>query len=153
VHGEWDPSARDSFGHFPWEKSRLFPDDPHVLEQLRPEVFDRLAEQFGVGKTIAARRASIDGILSWMHGQPVVSEEDRVERKRNVGPDAVMHDSSGTVGVPGQRQLFDTFGDSLKFVNRLYNRAFGPASRKVPAHMPFMIDRRIMNELHARCVE
>ena len=45
------------------------------------------------------------------------------------------------------RQLKDTFGDSLKKVNRLYNRAFGHASRKVIAHAPHMIDRDIMSDL------
>ena len=48
------------------------------------------------------------------------------------------------------RQLLDTFGDSLRHVNRLYNKAFGYAPRKVPGHMPHMVDRDIMNELHDR---
>ncbi|XP_070199901.1 N-acetylglucosamine-1-phosphotransferase subunits alpha/beta-like [Littorina saxatilis] len=47
------------------------------------------------------------------------------------------------------RQLLDTFGDSLRHVNRLYNKQFGYASRKVPAHMPHMIDKNIMAELQA----
>ncbi|XP_076472169.1 N-acetylglucosamine-1-phosphotransferase subunits alpha/beta-like isoform X2 [Babylonia areolata] len=47
------------------------------------------------------------------------------------------------------RQLLDTFGDSLRHVNRLYNKLFGYAARKVPAHMPHMIDKHIMAELQA----
>lgn len=47
------------------------------------------------------------------------------------------------------RQLLDTFGESLRHVNRLYNHLFGHASRKVPAHMPHMIDKHIMAELQA----
>ncbi|PVD33947.1 hypothetical protein C0Q70_05209 [Pomacea canaliculata] len=47
------------------------------------------------------------------------------------------------------RKLMDTFGDSLRHVNRLYNKQFGFASRKVPAHMPHMIDKNIMAELQA----
>lgn len=47
------------------------------------------------------------------------------------------------------RQLMDTFADSLRHVNRLYNKQFGFASRKVPAHMPHMIDKRIMSDLQA----
>ena len=47
------------------------------------------------------------------------------------------------------RQLLDTFGESLRHVNRLYNKLFGLASRRVPAHMPHMIDKHIMAELQA----
>ena len=45
------------------------------------------------------------------------------------------------------RKLQDTFADSLRYVNRLLNGQFGFTSRKVPAHMPHMIDRLIMQEL------
>jgi len=45
------------------------------------------------------------------------------------------------------RKLLDHFADSLKFVNRLLNREFGPSARKVPAHMPHFIDKRIMIDL------
>ncbi|KAJ7329081.1 hypothetical protein JRQ81_015255 [Phrynocephalus forsythii] len=45
------------------------------------------------------------------------------------------------------RQLKDTFADSLRYVNKLLNSKFGFTSRKVPAHMPHMIDRKVMQEL------
>lgn len=45
------------------------------------------------------------------------------------------------------RKLQDTFADSLRYVNKLLNSQFGFVSRKVPAHMPHMIDRLIMQEL------
>lgn len=45
------------------------------------------------------------------------------------------------------RKMFDTFGDSLRHVNRLYNKLFGYAARKVPAHMPHLIDKHAMAEL------
>ena len=48
------------------------------------------------------------------------------------------------------RHLMDTFGDSLRHVNHLYNKAYGHKSRKVPAHMPHMINREIMQELQDR---
>eukprot|EP00047_Mylnosiga_fluctuans_P003985 m.232102 g.232102 ORF g.232102 m.232102 type:complete len:1323 (+) comp12300_c0_seq1:20-3988(+) len=48
------------------------------------------------------------------------------------------------------RHLLDTFGDSLKFVNKLYNKAFGYTARRVIAHMPHMLDRDILAELEAR---
>ncbi|XP_053318720.1 N-acetylglucosamine-1-phosphotransferase subunits alpha/beta [Spea bombifrons] len=45
------------------------------------------------------------------------------------------------------RKLQDTFADSLRYVNKLLNSKFGFTSRKVPAHMPHMIDRLVMQDL------
>jgi len=47
------------------------------------------------------------------------------------------------------RKLLDTFGDSLKYVNKRYNKRYGSSARKVPAHMPHMIDRTIISELQS----
>ena len=41
------------------------------------------------------------------------------------------------------------FGSSLKHVDALFNKQFGHAARKVPAHMPHMINKRIMKDLQA----
>ncbi|XP_022777777.1 N-acetylglucosamine-1-phosphotransferase subunits alpha/beta-like [Stylophora pistillata] len=49
---------------------------------------------------------------------------------------------------PG-RKLLDTFADSLLHVHRIYNRKFGYMGRKVPAHMPHMVDVKIMEELQS----
>ncbi|EFA84682.1 putative glycophosphotransferase [Heterostelium album PN500] len=48
------------------------------------------------------------------------------------------------------RKLMDMFGDSLKYVNRLYTVEFGPSPRKVPAHMPHMIDKDLMEEIQTK---
>lgn len=47
------------------------------------------------------------------------------------------------------RKLMDTFADSLLHVHRIYNHKFGYMGRKVPAHMPHMIDVKVMEELQA----
>ncbi|XP_041472270.1 N-acetylglucosamine-1-phosphotransferase subunits alpha/beta-like isoform X1 [Lytechinus variegatus] len=52
-----------------------------------------------------------------------------------------------------QRRLLDTFGDSLRHVNKLFNKKFGYQARKVPAHMPHMVDVGIMNDLQAEFEE
>ena len=44
----------------------------------------------------------------------------------------------------------DVYGDSLGFVNKLLTKAYGHDARKVPAHMPHMINREVMEELQAR---
>ena len=49
-----------------------------------------------------------------------------------------------------KRRLLDTFGDSLRHVNKIYNKEFGFTPRKVPGHMPHFVDRLIMDELHER---
>ncbi|CAF0956251.1 unnamed protein product [Brachionus calyciflorus] len=46
-----------------------------------------------------------------------------------------------------KRKLLDTFADSLKNVNKLYNKIYGFAARKVPAHMPHYIDKQLMTQL------
>ena len=46
-----------------------------------------------------------------------------------------------------RRRLGDTYSDSLVHVNRLFNKKFGSEARKVPAHVPHMINRVIMTEL------
>jgi hypothetical protein len=49
-----------------------------------------------------------------------------------------------------RRRLEDTYGASLVHVNRIYNKEFGAEGRKVPAHVPHMIDRDYMDEMQAR---
>ncbi|MEE6480080.1 hypothetical protein FKM82_012450 [Ascaphus truei] len=62
--------------------------------------------------------------------------------------DALLSDISySTNGRQVGRKLQDTFADSLRYANKLLNSKFGFASRKVPAHMPHMIDRIVMQEL------
>jgi hypothetical protein len=48
-----------------------------------------------------------------------------------------------------QRHLMDAYGDSLRHVNRLYNRVFGAKTRRVPAHMSHFIDVDIVKRMHS----
>jgi UDP-N-acetylglucosamine-lysosomal-enzyme len=49
-----------------------------------------------------------------------------------------------------KRKILDTFADSLRYVNRLFNQIYGYMARKVPAHMPHYIDREIMSNLQEK---
>lgn len=49
-----------------------------------------------------------------------------------------------------QRHLLDTFGDSLRHVNKLYNEAFGYEARKVPSHIAHFVDADVMSRLTTR---
>ena len=51
------------------------------------------------------------------------------------------------------RQLADYYAESLVATNRLVTGAFGKRGRKVPAHMPHMIDTRAMEKLQDKWPE
>lgn len=51
---------------------------------------------------------------------------------------------------PTARRLLDSFSSSLIFVNHLLNRDYGQVARKVPAHMPHMIQKRVFKALHTK---
>ncbi|XP_010961096.2 N-acetylglucosamine-1-phosphotransferase subunits alpha/beta [Camelus bactrianus] len=80
------------------------------------------------------------GFLPWekkKYFQDLLDEEESLKTQL-----AYFTDSKHT-----GRQLKDTFADSLRYVNKILNSKFGFTSRKVPAHMPHMIDRIVMQEL------
>ncbi|KAG5830364.1 hypothetical protein ANANG_G00309790 [Anguilla anguilla] len=80
------------------------------------------------------------GFLPWerrKYFRDLLEEEERLERELS------YRANSAAAG----RRLRDTFADSLRYVNKLLNGQFGFTSRKVPAHMPHMIDRLVMQEL------
>uniref|UniRef100_A0A8C7RJL4 N-acetylglucosamine-1-phosphotransferase subunits alpha/beta n=1 Tax=Oncorhynchus mykiss TaxID=8022 RepID=A0A8C7RJL4_ONCMY len=93
-----------------------------------------------VGRKLHHYTATDRGFLPWerrKYFQDLLEEEERLE-----GELAYQADSAAA-----GRRLQDTFADSLRYVNKLLNGQFGFTSRKVPAHMPHMIDRLIMQEL------
>lgn len=51
------------------------------------------------------------------------------------------------------RRLLDTFANSLRHVSRIYNKAYGYVTRKVPAHIAHMIDKHAMGEMQAKFPE
>uniref|UniRef100_A0A8C6Y714 N-acetylglucosamine-1-phosphate transferase subunits alpha and beta n=1 Tax=Naja naja TaxID=35670 RepID=A0A8C6Y714_NAJNA len=69
--------------------------------------------------------------------------KDLLDEEESLKKELAYFTESKLVG----RQLKDTFADSLRYVNKLLNGKFGFTSRKVPAHMPHMIDRKVMQEL------
>lgn len=93
-----------------------------------------------VGRRLHHFISSDRGFLPWerrKYFQNLLEEEERLQRE-------LMYETDGAATA---RRLQDTFADSLRYVNKLLNGQFGFTSRKVPAHMPHMIDRLIMQEL------
>ncbi|XP_038131478.1 N-acetylglucosamine-1-phosphotransferase subunits alpha/beta [Cyprinodon tularosa] len=94
-----------------------------------------------VGRKLQHFTSSDRGFLPWerrKYFQALIEEEERLQRELSYRTD----------GAATGRKLQDTFADSLRYVNKLLNGQFGFTSRKVPAHMPHMIDRLVMQELH-----
>lgn len=46
----------------------------------------------------------------------------------------------------------DSYGESLLYVNQIYNTEYGYKSRRVPAHMPHFINKEIVEELQQKLV-
>lgn len=93
-----------------------------------------------VGRRLQHFTSSDRGFLPWerrKYFQALLEEEEHLQRELSYKTD----------GDATRRKLQDTFADSLRYVNKLLNSQFGFTSRKVPAHMPHMIDRLIMQEL------
>lgn len=44
----------------------------------------------------------------------------------------------------------DTYAESLLYVNKIYNAAYGLERRRVPAHMPHLIDKWVMNNMQQK---
>ncbi|XP_051028601.1 N-acetylglucosamine-1-phosphotransferase subunits alpha/beta [Acomys russatus] len=92
------------------------------------------------GRRLQQHTQSYPGFLPWekkKYFQDLLDEEESLKTQL-----AYFTDSKHT-----GRQLKDTFADSLRYVNKILNSKFGFTSRKVPAHMPHMIDRIVMHEL------
>ncbi|XP_034529267.1 N-acetylglucosamine-1-phosphotransferase subunits alpha/beta isoform X2 [Notolabrus celidotus] len=98
------------------------------------------ADRATIGRKLQHFTSADRGFLPWerrKYFQELLEEEERLQKELSY-----KTDDSAT-----GRKLQDTFADSLRYVNKLLNGQFGFTSRKVPAHMPHMIDRLIMQEL------
>ncbi|XP_036153882.1 N-acetylglucosamine-1-phosphotransferase subunits alpha/beta isoform X3 [Myotis myotis] len=114
-------------------------------EQEENRIEDNAENHRGVNEVLPGRKLqhytdSYPGFLPWekkKYFQDLLDEEESLKMQL-----AYFTDSKHT-----GRQLKDTFADSLRYVNKILNSKFGFTSRKVPAHMPHMIDRIVMQEL------
>lgn len=146
---------------------RILGNDPEVPPEQIPRIL-HAAIQLGVGKLedvavinqwtnrikMADRHSPVE--FEQRKSRKLLSSMDRLDtmverlKKQRVEigyliPDILLSGS--------KRHLLDTFGDSLRFVNRLYSIEYGRKSRKVPAHMPHMIDKQVIQELQKKLSE
>ena len=95
------------------------------------------------GKQVAAADGYA-GFLPW--------EKLNIHSKMN----SEVNDSKNpyeTNNLAGSRRLLDTYADSLRHVSRVYNRAYGYTARRVPGHMPHMINRIIAASMQEKFAE
>ncbi|XP_058800867.1 N-acetylglucosamine-1-phosphotransferase subunits alpha/beta [Phymastichus coffea] len=50
-------------------------------------------------------------------------------------------------------RTLDTYAESLLYVNRIYNKAYGLERRKVPAHMPHLLNRFVISKMQEKFAE
>ncbi|XP_058660663.1 N-acetylglucosamine-1-phosphotransferase subunits alpha/beta isoform X1 [Ammospiza caudacuta] len=116
-------------------------EDTQGMEGIKEhEQVDANMREGPVGRKLQSYAGSYQGFLPWekkKYFQDLLDEEESLLKQM----------SYFTEGKHFGRQLKDTFADSLRYVNKLLNSKFGFTSRKVPAHMPHMIDRTVMQEL------
>lgn len=86
----------------------------------------------------------IDYDVDWKKGDKV----SKISKKKQKV--VKMYDAQQYYISPPGKKPHDTFAESLLYVNRLYNQEFGFEPRKVPAHMPHLIDIDVMERLQAR---
>ncbi|XP_040840247.1 N-acetylglucosamine-1-phosphotransferase subunits alpha/beta isoform X1 [Ochotona curzoniae] len=92
------------------------------------------------GRRLQHYTESYRGFLPW---EKKKFFQDLLDEEESLKTQLAYFTDSKRIG----RQLQDTFADSLRYVNKILNSKFGFTSRKVPAHMPHMIDRIVMQEL------
>ena len=76
-------------------------------------------------------------------------DNDNLPIKEGIAPGRKLLE---VIDLVPQRKLLDSFADSLHHVNNLYTLHFGKIQRKVISHMPFLINKTIVNDLQSRCV-
>ncbi|XP_072257234.1 N-acetylglucosamine-1-phosphotransferase subunits alpha/beta isoform X2 [Pyxicephalus adspersus] len=97
-------------------------------------------DSFVQGRKLLNYQPPYEGFLPWERAKYF---KDLLDEKDALLSELSYITNSRKIG----RRLQDTFADSLRYVNKLLNGKFGFTSRKVPAHMPHMIDRIVMQEL------
>lgn len=105
---------------------------------------------FKIVVSVNRTRLKISVFVSWNTKTPVKTEKvpSVVAKASVIMRKLASTDLQESSGInPTSRRLLDAFSESLLHVNNLYNKDYGFINRKVPAHMPHLIDKNIFQEL------
>lgn len=88
-----------------------------------------------------------DDIINLVH----VNNSDKFNKYGNVDQETEYEDNDvqSTMWKHRSRKL-DTYAESLLYVNKIYNLAYGFERRRVPAHMPLLLDKSIVEEMQKK---
>ncbi|XP_032700182.1 N-acetylglucosamine-1-phosphotransferase subunits alpha/beta isoform X2 [Lontra canadensis] len=114
-------------------------------EQEKNRMEENANNYIDVNEVLPGRKLQhyTDGYLGFLPWEKKKYFQDLLDEEESLKTQLAYYTDSKHAG----RQLKDTFADSLRYVNKILNSKFGFTSRKVPAHMPHMIDRIVMQEL------
>lgn len=88
-----------------------------------------------------------DDIINLVH----VNNSNKLYKYKHLDQEAEYEDSDvqPTQWKHRSRKL-DTYAESLLYVNKIYNLAYGFERRRVPAHMPHLLDKSIVEDMHKK---
>ncbi|KZC05291.1 N-acetylglucosamine-1-phosphotransferase subunits alpha/beta [Dufourea novaeangliae] len=104
-----------------------------VIQQTLPH--ETVHSKLNVNKRIQLKRYLNDDILNLLQINSTVN----INNKPNYSDQWKLR----------TRQL-DTYAESLLYVNKIYNMAYGFERRRVPAHMPHLIDKWIVADMQKK---
>nr|XP_031827521.1 N-acetylglucosamine-1-phosphotransferase subunits alpha/beta isoform X2 [Nomia melanderi] len=111
-------------------------------------------------QTMSTEKSMLSNIINKMKSQNSNLTERRMQLKRYLNDDNLnlpQANITGKINKPNYsdqwklrtRQL-DTYAESLLYVNRIYNMAYGFERKRVPAHMPHLIDKWIVANMQTK---
>ncbi|XP_012264034.2 N-acetylglucosamine-1-phosphotransferase subunits alpha/beta isoform X2 [Athalia rosae] len=86
-----------------------------------------------------------DDIINLVH----VNNSNKSIKYNNQAAEYEDSDIQPTQWKHRSRKL-DTYAESLLYVNKIYNLAYGFERRRVPAHMPHLLDKSIIEKMHMK---
>ncbi|XP_017890690.1 N-acetylglucosamine-1-phosphotransferase subunits alpha/beta [Ceratina calcarata] len=108
----------------------------------------------------STQKSILSKMINKIRVQDVNITERRLQLKRYLNNDVtslpqvtstmikINHKSGHTDQWKLRTRQLDTYAESLLYVNRIYNMAYGFERRRVPAHMPHLIDKWIVADMH-----
>lgn len=115
----------------------------------------------GNDRIISTQRSMLSKMMSKMASQKSDYSERRLQLKRYLNDENVILPRANSTVKTNVRHHYsdqwklrarqlDTYAESLLYVNRIYNVAYGFERRRVPAHMPHLIDKWIVDDMQRK---
>lgn len=92
-----------------------------------------------------------DIVLSFNNG---IMQNNKYNKKRNVSsngsPDGTKRDLRQQ---HGDNRRLDVYARSLIHTNKIFNKVYGFQNRKVPAHIPFLMEKKVIEKMQIKFAE